>query len=38
MRRHRRWFFYARTIAKFYVELRMPADELTPPHKLPAST
>lgn len=30
-------FFDARTIAKFYVELRMHADELTPPHKLPAS-
>jgi hypothetical protein len=31
-------FFNPRTIAKFYVELRMHADELTPPHALPAST
>ncbi len=31
-------FFNPRTIAKFYVDLRMHADELTPPHALPAST
>ncbi len=31
-------FFDARTIAKFYVDLRMHGDELTPPRALPAST
>ena len=31
-------FFDARTIAKFYVDLRMHGDELTPPLALPAST
>ncbi len=31
-------FFNPRTIAKFYVDLRMHGDELTPPLGLPAST